>query len=296
MGSHGGIDVCALSQSFPQVLDAIILLSDKRTQLALRLTCHLIHRHVDDLRCRQLEGSSWYFAASFSGALLIFVCDDDEDPLRGHHDLAFYHWEDTSVSLPGLRNALTIHAISARPAPVETFYNFVPPRVTPILCHRKGVAYYPLDNCWDAVIEVDTRGCCCNPSQPVDYRIKASDVTIEYTWEGRLPKVWSDTTDCNLLKQVFHPGLERLRLVCSFGLLWGSPISFPLPKPAAGFQFSDSFKVTIAIYIASYPSTRKSRQITDAFAELLGVNETQVDIELIPAYHLSFSPDWSDEE
>lgn len=294
MVTHGGIDLCVLSVSFPHILDTIILLSDKKTQCALRLTCHLLHRHVDALSCRQLEGLSWQFAASFSYALAIFVCDDYEDPSREHSQLAFYHWEDASVSLPSLKNAQTIHAINAPHVPTEVIYGMVPPRVTPILCHRKGVAYYPLDNCRNAIIEVDTRGCCCSPEQPVDYRIKTKNVTIQYMCEGRLPRVCSDTSNCNLLQQVFHPRLNSLRLFCYFGLLQGSPISFPLPKPAAGHKFSDSFKVTIAIECGEGPPARRAQKITSAFAELLGVGEAQVAFEL-HRVRVPFYEEWSDE-
>lgn len=56
--------------------------------------------------------------------------------------------------------------------------------VTPVLCHTKGGAYYPLDRCGSAFIEVGLRGCCCNPAQPNDYRLKTRDVTIDFEWQG----------------------------------------------------------------------------------------------------------------
>ena len=70
------------------------------------------------------------------------------------------------------------------PRQMEAICDMVPPYVTPVLCHTKGEAYYPLDRCGSAFIEVGLRGCCCNPAQPIDYRLKTRDVTIDFEWQG----------------------------------------------------------------------------------------------------------------
>lgn len=69
-------------------------------------------------------------------------------------------------------------------------------------------------------------------------------------------------TNCNLLKQVFHPGLNTFRLICPFGLLHANTPAILLPKPAAGLNLPDAFKVTITIECGRDPPKAKAKEIT----------------------------------
>lgn len=309
MGSRGGIDLCILGQSFPHVLDSIILFSDKKTQSALRLTCQLLRLHLDTFRCRQLRGDVWYFTKFRS---LVAVEVHDSCYPSALPQVALYHWRRPAIPLPGLRTAMSIHATNTPAVAMEAAYTMAGSGVVPHLDHSRGPAYYPLDKCPRAVLEFDMIGCCCNTAQPIDYRLRTREVTVDIAWRGDpvanswlyepsasddddyhyRRRAYYDTplTDCNLLKQVLHVELETLRLVFPFSLLQVKAPALILPKLPEDFILPQSFRMTLEIHRVKEPSGAKLGEIRREFAEHFGVNETQVTIEL---QHLRlYNPSW----
>ncbi|EJT52510.1 hypothetical protein A1Q2_00585 [Trichosporon asahii var. asahii CBS 8904] len=207
---------------------------------------------------------------------------------------------------------MSIHATNTPAVAMEAAYTMAGSGVVPHLDHSRGPAYYPLDKCPRAVLEFDMIGCCCNTAQPIDYRLRTREVTVDIAWRGDpvanswlyepsasddddyhyRRRAYYDTplTDCNLLKQVLHVELETLRLVFPFSLLQVKAPALILPKLPEDFILPQSFRMTLEIHRVKEPSGAKLGEIRREFAEHFGVNETQVTIEL---QHLRlYNPSW----
>lgn len=218
---------------------------------------------------------------------------------------ALYDWEDPSVCLPGLEAAPMIFIHNPPPTAMDVLSQRASPTVYVYLYHNFAQAYCPLDNCRRVFIEVDPFKCLCNPAQPIDYRLRAPEVVINLSPFKSIIPIYTraqnpspDTevstselpsriktprltipTSCCLLNQVLHPGLRFLELREALPILDGETPALLFPKPAAGVKLPDTFKMVIQPYYGMVTSSEKAVELRNAFAEHLGVDDTQVVFE-----------------
>lgn len=298
MTSHCATDIRVFSQSFPHIFDSIILFSDTETHAALRLTCQLVCRHVDALKCHQLRGTIWQFMGV--GSLMgVYVEDYSNEGDDFDVQTAIYHWKDQSMRLPGLKAAQMIYVHDPPAPPMEVLSQRTSPSVYVYLYHTRQQAYCPLDNCRRAFIEVNPFKCSCDPARPIDYRLRAPEVRINL-WavgpdppsaQGRFPILRlgneenlrrittprnTSPTSCNLLNQVLHPDLRWLTLACPLSVLHCDVPALLLPKPTGRFKLPEAFRLKIQVDYGNDTSSDNALEIKKAFAEHLGVTKAQV--------------------
>ncbi|EJT52512.1 hypothetical protein A1Q1_03793 [Trichosporon asahii var. asahii CBS 2479] len=287
-------DLQALSGSFPHIVDSIILFSDDETQRTLRLTSRFLRQHVDLTLHRALRGSVWYI----ENASGVFVRGLDIDSIRR----VVSRW-DEHPHFPGLKAAKAVFFCDTPADTAEQVASQVSPDVVPYVCHFSSPAHYPLSNASRAVLEVSLLDCHCDDDRPeYDYGLNTPDVLVTLWWQGagwydpvtgvptpglpmgvfyppgKEPRITSPTT-CRLLKQVLHPNLKTLRLLCPLVLLRPETPSFIFPKLSADLTLPDDFKMTIEINSLEDTESEEARGARKAFATYLGVTEAQVEIE-----------------
>lgn len=287
------IDLQALGGSFPHIVESIVLFSDEETRRQLRLTSHFFRQQVDLTLHRALRGTTWYLENQG-----LFVRTPNDDVIRR----VVCRWGE-QPRFPGLEDAKAVFVMDVPTTAIEDVAKQLTPDVVPYICHFSTPSHYPLSKAKRAVLEVNFLECHCGKEEPVyDYQFNVPDVLVTLWWQGagwyhpetgvptpglpfgvfyprgKEPQIRWPTT-CSVLKQVLHPGLKTLRLLCPLVLLRPETPAFIFPKPTPDFKLPEDFKMTIEVNQLENLESQEAQEARKAFAAHLGVSETQVTIE-----------------